>query len=107
MNDFFDCMNVCSTSEHQRKRNPLLAPYQHADENRFDWLKNEFIPYLESWKSSINSRVVSFTDDERVYVLECPNLHQIKDHHKFSCFCDKLFAEQRIRVCPHGKILPG
>ena len=28
MNDFFYCIHVRSTSEHQRKRNPLLAPYQ-------------------------------------------------------------------------------
>ena len=65
MNDFFDCMNVRSTSEHQRKRNPLLAPYQLEDDNRFDWLKNKFIPYLDSWKSSTISREGSFTDDDR------------------------------------------
>jgi hypothetical protein len=63
MNDFFDCMNVRSTSE--RERNPRLAPYQHTDDNRFDWLKNEFLLYLTSWKSSIDSREGPFSIDDK------------------------------------------
>ena len=58
-------MYVRSTSEHQRKRNPLLAPYQLENDNRFAWLKNEFIPYLDSWKSPTISTEGSFTDDDR------------------------------------------
>ena len=65
MNDFFDCMNVRSTTEHERKRNPWLAPYQHLDDSRLEWLKNEFLPYLTSWKSSIDSREGSFSDDDK------------------------------------------
>ena len=66
MNDFFDCLNDCSTSsEHQSKCNPLLASYPLGHDNRFDWWKNEFIPYLDSWKSSTISREGSFTDDNR------------------------------------------
>ncbi len=44
MNNSFDRMNVRSTSEHERKCYPMLAPYQHTDDSRFDWLKNEFLP---------------------------------------------------------------
>ena len=65
MNNFFDCMNVRSTSEHERKRNPMLAPYQHTDDSRFDWLKNEFLPYLASWKASVDVREGPFSGDDR------------------------------------------
>ncbi|CAB4007580.1 Hypothetical predicted protein [Paramuricea clavata] len=30
--DFFDCINVRSTTDHQKKRNALLAPYQRVDD---------------------------------------------------------------------------
>ncbi|CAB4010182.1 Transposable element P transposase, partial [Paramuricea clavata] len=65
MNDFFDCMNVRSTTEYQRKRNALLAPYRSADDERFDWLQNLFLEYLTNWKSSTESREGAFTDDDR------------------------------------------
>lgn len=32
---FFDCLNVRSTSEHQKKRKPLLAPYTSLHDERF------------------------------------------------------------------------
>ncbi len=60
-----DCMNVRSTSEHERKRNPMLAPYQHTDDSRFDRLNNEFLPYLASWKASVDVREGPFSDDDR------------------------------------------
>ena len=65
MNNFFDCMNVCSTAEHERRCNPMLAPYQHTDDSRFNWLKNEFLPYLASWKASVDLREGPFSDDDR------------------------------------------
>ncbi|CAB4007562.1 Hypothetical predicted protein [Paramuricea clavata] len=65
MNNFFDCMNVRSTTEYQRKRNALLAPYRSADDERFDWLQNVFLEYLTNWKSSTESREGAFTDDDR------------------------------------------
>ena len=65
VNDFFDCMNVRSTTEYQKKRNALLAPYRSTDDERFDWLENVFLNYLTDWKSSTESRKGAFTDDER------------------------------------------
>ena len=65
MNDFFDCMNVRSTTEYQRKRNALLAPYRSTDDERFDWLQNVFLEYLTNWKSSTESREGAFTNNER------------------------------------------
>ena len=61
MNDFFDCMNVRSTTEYQRERNALLAPYRSTDDERFDWLQNVFLEYLTNWKSS-ESREGAFTN---------------------------------------------
>jgi hypothetical protein len=65
MNDFFDCMNVRSTTEHQKKRNALLSPYRCADDERFDWLQNVFLDYLKSWKSSTEAREGDFSNDDR------------------------------------------
>lgn len=38
INDFFDCLDVRSFHEHERKRNALLAPYRSNTDSRFDWL---------------------------------------------------------------------
>ena len=65
MNELFNCMNVRSIAEHQRKRNTWVAPYQHPDDSQFDWLKNEFLPYLTSWNSLIDLREGSFSDDDK------------------------------------------
>lgn len=31
----FDCLNVCSTKEHRRKRKPFLAPYTSVNDQRY------------------------------------------------------------------------
>lgn len=33
---FFDCLNVRSTKEHERKRKPFLAPYRDVDDDRYN-----------------------------------------------------------------------
>ena len=33
---FFNCLNVRSTTEHQRKRKPFLAPYHDSQDSRYD-----------------------------------------------------------------------
>ena len=35
MDGFFDCLNVRSTTEHQRKRKPFLAPYISDEDRRY------------------------------------------------------------------------
>lgn len=35
-NKFFDCLNVSTASEGQRKRNPNLLPYRDVDDSRFE-----------------------------------------------------------------------
>lgn len=61
---FFDCLNVRSLSEHQRKRKPFLAPYSRSDDERFQWLL-DFLAYLKSWKESTDARPGNFTKNAR------------------------------------------
>ena len=65
MNGFFDCANVRSTTESLRKRNDFLAPYRNTNDERFKWLEDTFIKYLEDWKAAVNSREGQYTPDER------------------------------------------
>ena len=65
MNDFFDCCNVRSPHEHQRKQNQLLAPYEKADDPRFVWLVDTFLQYFIDWKEGVNNRE-GFTADQKV-----------------------------------------
>ena len=65
INKFFDCLNVRSTTEHSRKRNPSLAPYTAVDDQRFEWLQNTFLKYLEEWYKATQTRPGTFTPDDR------------------------------------------
>ena len=65
INDFFDCTNVRSLTEHIRKRNPLIKPYTSADDERLSWLLNVFLEYLNSWRNNIATRPGEFSADER------------------------------------------
>ena len=65
VDSFFDCLNVRSTTEHQRKRKPFLAPYTSTEDERFQWLKNEFLGYLQRWKQSTLDRPGNFTLNAR------------------------------------------
>jgi hypothetical protein len=47
MNDFFDCTNVRSLTEFVRKINQLIKPYESSDDERFAWLVNVFLKYLD------------------------------------------------------------
>ena len=65
MNDYFDCTNVRSLTEHEKKRNPFLKPYSSQDDERFSWLKDVFLNYLETWKQSTMLREGNYTADNR------------------------------------------
>jgi len=43
---FFDCMNVRSVKEHSLKRKKILLPYTKQNYERFIWLKEVFLKYL-------------------------------------------------------------
>ena len=65
MNDFFDCTNVRSLHEHERKRNYLIKPYTTVDDDRFGWLRDVFLKYLENWKRSTLERDGQYSADDR------------------------------------------
>ena len=65
MNDFFDCTNVRSFTEFVRKRNHFIKPYESCDDERFHWLVNVFLQYLDDWKQSTLSRPGQFSPTER------------------------------------------
>ena len=62
---FFDCLNVRSTTEYNRKNKFFLAPFRSADDDRFVWLEKIFLGYLHSRKASIDSRSGNFPPDAK------------------------------------------
>ena len=62
---FFDCFNTRSLNEADFKRKPFVAPYKSCDDERFDFLENEFLGYLERWRLSIEGRGAKFTTGEK------------------------------------------
>ena len=69
VNNFFDCLNVRSMHEYERKRNQLLAPYRSRDDPRFEWLENVFLKYLTDWFQSTQARPGLFTSDQRAQMF--------------------------------------
>lgn len=69
MNKFFDCANVRSITEHKRKKNDDVKPYQHSNDERLLWLTEVFLPYFESWKSSIADEASHFHQSNNVHIL--------------------------------------
>ena len=65
MNGFFDCTNMRSLTEHQRKKNSFIMPYESPNDQRLTWLKDVFLNYLESWKKSTEAREGTYTSDDR------------------------------------------
>jgi hypothetical protein len=65
MNDFFDCTNVRSMTEHVSKRNQFIKPYTSQDDERFSWLKDVFLGYLDSWKDSTMARDGEYAANDR------------------------------------------
>ena len=65
VNDFFDCSNVRSTTDHASKNIDRIKPYESVDDERFVWMKNTFLKYLEDWKTSTQIREGTFTATER------------------------------------------
>ena len=64
-NYFFDCANVRSPTEHVRRRNDFIKPYTSQDDERFAWLRDVFLHYLEKWRESIMQQEGIYTADEK------------------------------------------
>ena len=65
IDQFFDCLNVRSLDEHLRKRKLLLAAFTSIEDNRFQFLENEFLGYFRDWKESNTNRQGEFTANAR------------------------------------------
>ena len=83
---FFDCMNVSNFDAGKRQRKPFKQSYRSAKDFRLkvksiilefnpwlsyyclQWLLEEFLPYLDSWETSVMERS-GFTDVEKKKML--------------------------------------
>ena len=70
VNDFFDCTNVVSESEHVRKRNERIKPYTSCEDEHLVWMKDIFLKFLDDWKASIQVRQGPFspTEQEKMFL---------------------------------------
>lgn len=59
----FDCLNVSSLTEHERKRKLFLAPFTSENDERFDWLQQKFLKHFIDWKRSVVERPGNFTQN--------------------------------------------
>ena len=76
LNDFFDCTNVRSTTEYNRKKNMMIKPYSSCDDERLTWLKEVFLKYLQDWKKSTLHRPGQFSADERGKMFLSPQTYE-------------------------------
>ena len=65
MDKFFDCLNVRNQYEGDMKNKEFLKPYRDINDERFLWLKDEFLPYLQNWKECTENRPGNFTENAR------------------------------------------
>ena len=61
IDQYFDCINVRSVSEHIGKRKDKVARYADIDDEQFDWLFNKFLNYFDTWRLSIENRGNKFS----------------------------------------------
>ena len=65
INDFFDCTNVTSLTEHVSKRNHFIKRYISQDDERFTWLKHVFLQYLEKRRKTTLARQGNYSANAR------------------------------------------
>ena len=65
---FFDILNGAHSSQAARYRNPDLAPFtsENMQDERFKWLKEEFLSYFVNWKKEVNAQPISQKEKERM-----------------------------------------
>lgn len=76
MDKFFDCVNVRSLKEGEHEIKPFLEPYKSLNDERFTWLKEEFLPYFTSWLKSINERPGEFTKQDKAKMFISRQTHE-------------------------------
>ncbi|KAK3932248.1 Transposable element P transposase [Frankliniella fusca] len=64
MNRWFDCFNASFDSK-KKTENPDLLEYSSLTDPRFDFLKTEFLSYLQQWEEFVANRTGNYTKDQR------------------------------------------
>ena len=65
MDKFFDLFNIKNDSEHITSIKEFLKPFKSPNDKRFEWLNNDFLPYFERWRESVEHRKGNFTTSDR------------------------------------------
>ena len=76
LNDYFDCTNVRSTTEHTRKRKEFIKLYLSCDDQRLVWTKQVFLKYLDDWKKNTLAHPGIFSPDERAKMFLSAQAYQ-------------------------------
>ena len=75
MDKWFDCMNASSFDESKHTRKANRNPYSSLQDQRLEWLENEFPLYFEKWAENVENRPGQFTKKERAAMqLSAPTL---------------------------------
>lgn len=61
MNNFFDILNIRSLQEGRNKRNPNLNPFKLLNDERLNWLSDDFLNYFQTWEEGLANRTGHFT----------------------------------------------
>ena len=94
MNDFFDCANVRSRTEHIRKKNNFIKPYTSTDNECFSWLLDIFVKYLNDWKKNTSKPPWQiFTSCKTKNVLVPADTRGSQDISIFSCWSFPVSSE--------------
>lgn len=64
MNKFFDCLNTRSLYEARNTRNNNVSPYTSEDDERLQYLLNDFLQYFSEWKANVNNRAGQYSKSE-------------------------------------------
>jgi DNA transposase THAP9 len=65
INKWFDIVNVKDMFEAQNTRNPNGAPFTDIDDPRLTWLEQDFLEYLDNWKTAVDNRPGNFTGQQK------------------------------------------
>ena len=65
MDKFFDCLNVRNKQTGIYKLKSFLLQYEDRNDERFQWLMDYFLPYLQQWKNSTENREGNFKKQDR------------------------------------------
>eukprot|EP00794_Sanderia_malayensis_P014619 gene14619-16134_t len=96
MDSFFDIFNVRSPREGAIKRKESLKPFVSCTDARFDWLWQEFLPYLEEWKKSVESTPYKASEKAKMFIslqtFEGLNIWELLGCFSLMCFVKPPFV---------------